>query len=440
MTEGTTSEGLEGSGRITRRDFFRRVRGRDPAVTAVGAEGIQKPPEVISRQQYDIHFEPGIHPNPLADTLLRRPTEKEIRGKFLQGDLTVHDWNPEVVKRMREYSPLVLGLEGIGSILGLGDYYWPALPGSPREMSGREIMYLVSGDKTYGSILKDPKIARMDNTREREYALKFLAEQGGTLMLPIVMAFLIKRFGEEAVTRRDLFRHLSKVVKVGALALVLGRFLPLLAYPFSPTSEIEGAAKVVTGLTKPRLIDSKWLDGRTALLIAKTQDAMELLKLPEGTAASVVMGSAHTYEADKFLNDKKAREEAIRDYANQLFDDIYPNLDLLPGFWDELLESGLVPSLNESAKRKFIMDDILLGLTIGKVYKISQPESDYTDDPIGTVRELIKQTDWFQSKQVTKAVSSLGDTNAYLDLMSAGYGPPLARSYKNNNLSDIRMV
>lgn len=93
---------------------------------------IQRSPEVTT-EKYQIHFEPGIHVFPLADKVLKHPTPEELLGRFDAGDLTAHAWNPQVAKRMRQYTPLAIGLDSISgsNVIPADDpRFWLWLPGS----------------------------------------------------------------------------------------------------------------------------------------------------------------------------------------------------------------------------------------------------------------------------------------------------------------------
>lgn len=378
---------------------------------------LKNPTEII-QNNYHIHFEPGVHAFPMADILFHQPTHEQVRDRFRNGDLTVHEWNPEVARRMRQYSPQILGLDSIQ-----GDYstslYWPWLPGSPEDMSGREEIYLVGGDLLHFQLLGPAFSNEDDETkswrgvlndrgwdRVREYAVKTLGVEaiGGHLLLPISL-LLLSRF----VERRDRMsrRAFLRLFGGAAIALSLGSLIKKLGPIFnsySPTPLEENPPKNIAGLTKP-FTDSVWLDGRTALVIAKTMEAMKVLDLPDGAHGSVVMGFPHAYQAGELLSSKTARQEAIRKYAEQFFEDIYPTIP--DSLFDLEYEDGTLKDKNdEEEKRKLMMDSLLPFFTSTIIYNIKQPESDQTDN----YSEFVKT---FVCPEVREAVLPLGDPDKW---------------------------
>lgn len=244
--------------------------------------------------KYNIHLEPGIHSFPGSD-LLGVPREKEILKRFRAGDLTAHAWNPQVAKRMKQYSPLVLGLDSVpGTASNYSDWTW--LPGSPQEMSGRDSMFLLGGDMLHQQFVDSETFNKLGWSKVTDYVKKSASEGVTNLLVASLSIAALKKFREPLSRRQFLLAAFGG----GTAAMFLGKFSPIIQ-SYSPSSRSEGISQKVTNLTKPWFSKSKWLDGRTALIIAKTLEAMKLLNLPEDTHASIVMGYPHAYEADQLL-------------------------------------------------------------------------------------------------------------------------------------------
>jgi len=144
-----------------------------------------KPLETVAGQ-YSIHFEPGVHPFPLTDMLFGLPTSKEIRDRFKAGDLTAHAWNSQVAERMRTYKPLVLGLDSVSGSFWGRKLSWPWLPGSPKEMGGRESIYVVGGNVLHQDFLFSEEGNKIGWGKVADYTGRLLVGEGvgGHILLP----------------------------------------------------------------------------------------------------------------------------------------------------------------------------------------------------------------------------------------------------------------
>lgn len=70
--------------------------------------------------------------------------------------------------------------------------------------------------------------------------------------------------------------------------------------------------------------DNWWVDGRTALLIAKTQDAIKITGEPSDAKAEIVMGTAHFKKGQEFLQDTRTRDKAIHAFAFNVIKECKP--------------------------------------------------------------------------------------------------------------------
>lgn len=422
-----------------------------------GVRETAKPSEVI-KGKYNLHFEPGVHVFPLADKVLRHPTPEELFARFDAGDLTAHAWNPQVAQRMKQYGPIAIGLDSIpgSSVTPANSMFWLWLPGSPKEMTGRNETHIVGGDLLHFQLLDDPVSGYFEKWKDElrkigwgnvsGYAKSILGAEivGEHVFLPLSMLLAYrllsnknneKGAGVKNPDRRLFLKKAAATVGVLSLATLLGRLAPLIQ-SYSPTPLTEDLSQKITDLTKP-FTRSAWLEGRTALVIAKTIEAMDKLGLPQGSHGSVVMGFPHAYEVGSFLTYKNTRMEAIRKYAQEFFNEVYPTIpdDVLweVAAFDEMQKTGEKLSDIDSLKRlrartndiknkrstdtewkkSLIMDVLLPYFTATTVYKVKEPDSYYVDNPDGAVRELISVVKRFPSQEVKEAVSPLGDPERF---------------------------
>lgn len=126
------------------------------------------------------------------------------------------------------------------------------------------------------------------------------------------------------ISRRSFLKGGLKVIKYSSLASFLG----LLGRKELSTLEARTSNKNVNNIISdlndkitPEFMHSGWwVNGRTALLIAKMQDSIEYMKKPHDTPASVIMGTAHDYGSTNLLNSRSARDDSIGLYANNMLD------------------------------------------------------------------------------------------------------------------------
>lgn len=422
------------------------------------ARETQRSPEVTPGT-YQIHFEPGVHVFPLADKVLRHPTSKELFDRFGAGDLTVHAWNPQVAERMRQYAPLAVGLDSIpgSDVLPADkDWFWLWLPGSPKEMTRRNEVYIVGGDllhfqlfETSGNSSDDfnnwgSELEKLGWRNVEEYAKGILGTEviGAHVVLPISMLLAYrllshKKKEEDQGIKNPSRRRFLKgaVATIGGLSLatLFGRLTPLIQ-SYSPTSKTEHVAQKITDITKP-FTKSTWLDGRTALVIAKTIEAMDKLGLPQGSHGSIAMGFPHAYEAGRLLTDKNARMEAIRKYAQEFFNEVYPTIpadivseaiavgemheagEKLSG--EEFLKrvehlaADIKNNRSEEWQRSYMIDIILPYFTVTTVYKVKEPSSLHVANPKKAIKGLIEPIKQFSSEEVKEAVFPLGNPERF---------------------------
>lgn len=350
--------------------------------------------------KYDVRFEPGVHSFPYSDLVLGQPASEEIVKKYREGDLTVHAWNPEVAKRMAQYKPKVLGLDGLAGGAFKRGLPWFWLPGSPKEMTGSDSIYVVGGDLIHQHFIFDERGNIIGWNKVGDYAADLGTEGAGHILLPPILTFLLSRAPKEKISRRAV---LKAGLGLGALSLasLIGKVAPVAASYSKSTDELPG--KVIK-FVKP-IAKSTWLDGRTALVTTKTIDAMEKLNLPAGSKGSVVMGFPHAWEGVGLLGDKNARAEALRKYATEFANDVYPAID--EDVWEANYKMGELKDLSEKSKRDLLMAYVILNFVSTIIYEVKEPQSYYSRDPQKDTSALVKTVDLFVSPEVMNAVSSL---------------------------------
>jgi hypothetical protein len=292
-----------------------------------------------------IHFEPGTHP--LTDNDIAA-----VYTNFTQGNLDAHGWNKEVGERIASYAynapALMLTIDGLEplphtptrlySSLQEAGILWTHLPARPNQLHHSGEVYVVKGDnylRIPQTVLPDGiepinLFKQMDaqNAADLENAnnvrLEAIGEEtAGIAALGLALWSASKLLSPSAMkqqmTRR---RFLSNSIATAAATATAGSILriPLpnmiADMPSEPTEEF---LQTVANIVRPRITRSVFIDGRTALLLAKAEDAQTALvgEIPQMTNV-VVMGDAHTDIEPTYLRDKSGRDHAIAAFAQEL--------------------------------------------------------------------------------------------------------------------------
>jgi|GEM_PF-5493217 len=381
-----------------------------------------------------VRFEPGIHP------ITAQENNAMYQG-FNEGNLHTHLWNPQVAQRMKTYNPAVIAIDGSVSdrfiIEGDADNYqgftsyikdspawnWLSIPDRPNQLNKEGKIYVVHGDISYtdlagifwtmGSNYQDLQndIQRMQKLEEKErtetnnYFSKmdtqthlFESFLGG-----VVAGLVVATLNVRKLSRRNFLKTAT-----AASAAVLAGVGPQVAFPrpsdlphHASLSKNEQAKelmqRVITAL-RPRFTEELWLNGRTAIVMAKEEDAIDALGLPKDTPGAVVMGDGHSPQANVLLEDKVERAKTIDEFAKYLF-------DLSDTIYAEIFGKGTDmyyyyrnPGLN-----------YLLTL-LGKVQisKVTDPGgSDNNPNLKNDVNDYVEVVKTFQSPQIEKIIGHL---------------------------------
>lgn len=140
-----------------------------------------------------------------------------------------------------------------------------------------------------------------------------------------------------------------------------------------------------------------WLDGRTAMLIAKHEDAMDSLRdkkyLPQTAKGAIIMGNAHVFKANLYMHDKTTRDTAILTFARQTI-----------GIADKFIYDHYSFPTEQRAELTNLLLDYFSTLEINHVSDPGIPPGVKLTDYI---EENIRPVATFKSPQVENAIKSL---------------------------------
>lgn len=292
-----------------------------------------------------IHFEPGIHP-PASELT-------QLYKDFNNGHLETQMWNKEVSERIASYAynapALLLTIDGLApeppsanplfNSLQEAIYTWVRLPSRPNKLNHTHKAYVVKGDSQYYRLpqavlhnIEEPESLRQQMEaqaqNEAENAQKLdqnaiMGETAGIAALGMALWGASKLLSPAALSQRMSRRKfLGRSLAITTGVMVGGSLLrletPNIAnVPNEPTEEF---LQTVANVVRPRLARPIFQDGRTALLLAKAEDAQA--SLPELFQATnvVVMGSGHLDMASRYMQDNGERNKSIAAYATELLD------------------------------------------------------------------------------------------------------------------------
>lgn len=289
-------------------------------------------------------------------------SEKEydaISSGFDNGDLSVNYWstNPELRGRIlaSSHPPRVYTLDGLPVPKYWGTFdqkrAWLELPVRPQLLnpSGKEV-FAVAADIDYKDFTQESKLrTQLDHAEKDEHVsanLKDIAEHAivdpSAIILATTLAaieiYRTKQNKKEHI--REKTEHLppkmspplTRRAVVGGMAALaaafginkLGKLVGFGTAESAAFAEEAGKSKAFQTLSGylDALPDDVWVDGRTAMLIAKHEDAMDFLRengsITDKERGAVILGFGHSGKSDLYLHDKEARNEAILTYAKHV--------------------------------------------------------------------------------------------------------------------------
>lgn len=156
-------------------------------------------------------------------------------------------------------------------------------------------------------------------------------------------------------------RTLGKVAAgIGGL-LTLGRLAPLVQ-SFNSNVDSNLVLQNITNLTRPIFSGTPWLDGRTAVLLAKAQAGLKEMGAKQGASATVIVGFPHAYEAERLKKDPTGRAALIQTYAKEM-------INVCTKILDEFIKDPESKVSNED-----LTDFVLAYLTTTEIYELYDPE------------------------------------------------------------------
>lgn len=260
----------------------------------------------------------------------------EMYDRMLAGNMHSTEWNESVTERIRKYSPGMITVDSAIPAMydgGGEDYevnqkvwYYHLMPDTPRMLTGRDEIILLAAD--FHPLHYEPNSLRSE--------LASLVNCATFVGSSTVAGLGVGR-GIDAVKnllhvdedKGDVNVLMSRMKRRQFMGLVLAAGSTALYYsdrllPFSSYRKTQEYGQLLARVTNPvhaieNSIDggmTKLTDGRTALLIAKSQYVGEKeLAKTHWQPVSVVMGSAHVNRSYDFLRSEKQRIHAIKDLA-----------------------------------------------------------------------------------------------------------------------------
>lgn len=359
-------------------------------------------------------FEPGIHGSP-ADI-------EKLENSLKNGRINSFVWNPEVSVRLQEIQPVILAIDGVRLFYNVdqdkdSERYslplrpidtWISLPDRPTRISPQKKVLVIAGDQSefgeaFGAgVKKNPMLEKSLNifrtTEINNRAVTAETDLMFFMSVAVDAGLAVSAYAtKNTITRRQLLRYAAPfaiALTTGSLFLRDQRTQSVLAAAkteneSNKTKELERAK--VFG---PRIILPDFIRFRTAMLILKTKDAIDVLGLPKDVSAAVLMGASHGFEAIAFLKDEKACLEEVTKYYKKLSKYLS---DILQNPKSPLYDSIPFDSANAALKEY---------LASTMIQEITEPKLEY--GPAALQYELpsvIKTKALFQSPRVLKALS-----------------------------------
>lgn len=345
---------------------------------------------------------------------------ERIERKFWEGDLSSGYLigGSLVARRLAPMKARALVIDGVvpsldseqNRSLGAKARVIRWMPATPQELCGQNDIYVIAGDLSTWNFY--PKNAGEDGfadalaalgTRElADYAKKVAKEEAVTFAACSALIYSLICVRSKSIPlrmdRREFLR-LSTGLTAGALFTLLRISSPVAA-SFSPDMRLSLFLKKIMEVTKYRFSSSDWLEGRTAIAIAKAQDGGGILRLSPDESVAVIMGYPHYYEAPDLMKDQKKRVAAIRAYRDKMADMI-----------GELYDIGIVPPEDETYFKS--RDQVLVALDryFSKIfiYRVSQPKATKFPNRLELEREIDRSVTAVSeaiSRQVEEALAA----------------------------------
>lgn len=368
-----------------------------------------------------IHFEPGIHP---AGRNAQEESDR-IYARFQDGDPRAHIWNTKLLTRISRYQPRLLTIDSlvpaIGDLNRFGQQdnpeeklLWLLLPGKPSEINNSGELFVIKGDFGYfGDFLASFPNSDMQgalNKRHNQENIASSLKMRGEFFVPsaiYTLYFCLKQAKDmrgQPLTLEDMKKSLFQPITrrqflknsgiIGTALILAASGYGRLSIPYNMGESINESDKELmlklVEAARPRIFKLDQVDFRTAILIEKTQDAIDQLKLERPTPASIILGASHGYEARSLMESYENRRETIKSYTRHLMD----ILDLV---------SKDFPNVDKDKARRSLLDHI----SAFDVASITDPgDPPYSPSLPDVVARNVKPLGSFSSQRVRSALDS----------------------------------
>lgn len=275
-------------------------------------------------------YEPGNH-----------DAHEDVRQRIDAGDLTVHTWNGDVARRMITYKPKVVGIDSLHphvipintkNPLSMEDKtrIWEMLPANPRAINSSNEVMVVLGDIKYSTM--EPRLTSklsperkqqvMDdldskNLSQREDAKKSNQNEAaatlGALAVVEILTGTLMLADSQAGPNFNRRKFLG-LIGLGASVMLAGKIIGDKFDEVGVAADnplIKDIANKISDVSRKRFFDDEWVDGRSAILISKSINALKSGLVKKGSEGSVLMGFGHTAGAIRLMDSPEKRADAI---------------------------------------------------------------------------------------------------------------------------------
>ncbi len=333
-----------------------------------------------------IKIELGDHPDSATDY-------QKLGRNFFGGDLSVNAWNPEVGKRVAVYKPDTLALDGQPRTWGENDFsriekaeIWIRLPSRVATLRPKDCtIQIVCGDVAFTNtpVITSPDVDpnKYDQVRygERDFQQKMTAIAKLSANVGALLVAAGTTIGENTdsrgeksrgLTRRQFLRRaaltVAGVISTNLMAGWTRRELQKMAAKGEDASEADAAIDGADFLSKFTPWN-EYVDGRTALLIAKTREV--------SNNAAILLGYSHGTRLRELLSSAQTRGKLIAGLATY-------ELDLMDRIIDEYFPG---------ADKVEAADKMRLLITTTQVAEVKDVENELrSGDPLGYVDRHVR--------------------------------------------------
>jgi hypothetical protein len=298
-------------------------------------------------------------------------------------------------------------------------WLWAWMPANPSDINSKSEVLVVAGDTNYqaagdsvkASLASDQerqKINDISHKRDHKEASNFIGEaiaEGAIVsgMAGLITSALIAAHekqknklneSNEPTTHRLSRRTFFKVAgggAVAALAMGSGRAGAIFGSAVAPNATLQEISDKIVDVTDTLdFFPKHWLNGRTAILIAKTNAVVEQGLTPPNAKAAVVMGNGHNFEGREMIDDKGKRMKAIYDYAEEVV-----------SFYRKVLKE--FPSIDPNKA----IDQILDMFCQTDMIVVADPNTQEGTDPQKTIDASMRYIGSLAAPEVMEAVAPL---------------------------------